>query len=346
MRVVKLAIFVAMFMIPIITMAQSNKDTLHFKNRNSIIGEIKSLDKGIVIVETDYSDKDFNIEWEKVKSIKTGTIFLITLTNGLRFNGTIESTGDSSKLLLKGRKAGNGAEETLESKLSEIVYLKGLASDFWSRAYANVDFGLDLTKANNLIQVNGRTKFGYLADKWGLDFSFDALRSMQDSVDATMRFEGNAAYTYYLPKDWLAWASINWLSNTEQALQLRTTAKLGAGKFLIHTNKKYWKALGGLSLNNETFSNETSKRTSLEGFVGSDLNLFDIGDLNLSNSVFVYPSFTEGGRWRSDVKLDVKYDFPKDFYLRVGVTVNYDNRPAEKGKETDYVLSFSVGWEL
>ena len=83
----------------------------------------------------------------------------------------------------------------------------------------------------------------------------------------------------------------------------------------------------------------------MEAYAGTELNIFDIGDLNLLSSLYVYPSLTESGRWRSDFKFDTKYDLPKDFYIKIGLTWNYDNRPAVEGKETDYVMAFSVGWE-
>jgi hypothetical protein len=150
---------------------------------------------------------------------------------------------------------------------------------------------------------------------------------------------------YYLQRDWFGMASITFLSNTEQALALRSTGKLGAGKYLVHTNRRYWSTNAGLSFNKEKFSNETPSRNSLEGYVGSEINLFDMGDFNLFNSVFVFRSLTKSDRWRSDIRLDLKYDFPKDFYAKFGITLNYDNLSAT-GRETDYVLAFSVGWEL
>jgi hypothetical protein len=118
------------------------------------------------------------------------------------------------------------------------------------------------------------------------------------------------------------------------------------GKYIVHTNRSYFSVGAGLSLNNESFTNKTSSRTSLEGYLGTEVNLFDIGDFNLLSNLYVYPSFTESGRWRTDFKLDAKYDLPLDFYIKFGITVNYDNKPAEAGKETDYVYVFSVGWEL
>jgi len=62
-----------------------------------------------------------------------------------------------------------------------------------------------------------------------------------------------------------------------------------------------------------------------------------MGDLSLPGNLFIYPSFTESGRWRTDFKIDSKYELPLDFYISMGLTLNYDNRPAVAGKETDYV---------
>jgi hypothetical protein len=34
-----------------------------------------------------------------------------------------------------------------------------------------------------------------------------------------------------------------------------------------------------------------------------------------------------------------------DFFVKMGVSVNYDNRPAGDAPETDYVFNISFGWE-
>ena len=90
----------------------------------------------------------------------------------------------------------------------------------------------------------------------------------------------------------------------------------------------------------------------MEGFLGTELNLFDIGDLTLLTSIIVYPTIisdesVESGRFRSDFRFDAKYDdiFTKDFYIRAGFTLNYDNRPVEAGKEVDYIFTTGFGWK-
>ena len=73
--------------------------------------------------------------------------------------------------------------------------------------------------------------------------------------------------------------------------------------------------------------------------------MFDIGDLSLLTKAMAYPSITEAGRWRADFNFDMNYDLPLDFYIKLGFSLNYDNRPVEGASETDYVLHTGFGWE-
>lgn len=141
--------------------------------------------------------------------------------------------------------------------------------------------------------------------------------------------------------------AVNFLSSTEQKLDLRSTLKAGIGKFVIHTNRTYWGFALGANYNNENFFDATPDRKSWEGFLGTELNMFDIGDFNLFANLITYPSITESGRWRVDLNLDAKYEMPfdDDFYIKVGLTYNYDNRPVEGASKYDYVFHTGFGWE-
>ena len=321
--------------------ASAQHDSLILKNGDVIVGELKSMDKGVLTIETPYSKNDFTVEWDKLKKIYSKSYFLISLTDGQRFNGSFQSVGTKDTVQIHSADGGD-----VNVRMQNIVYLKGLKSDFWSRLTASIDVGLSLTKANNLHQLNMSTNATYLADKWQLNFYYNDLRSKQDSIALTRRTDFGPTFKYFLQNDWFLNTSLTFLSNTEQALNLRTTGKAGAGKYLVHTNKKYFGLGGGLSFNNESFTNETPGRSSLEGYAGFELNLFDLENLDLLSDLYVYPSLTESGRWRSDFSLDLKYDLPLDFYIKLGTSVNFDNRPAIKGNEFDYVTSFSIGWDF
>jgi len=329
------------FMVSCFAEVKAQNDSLVLKNGDVIEGTIKSMDKGVVIIGTSYSKSDFTIKWSGVKEIYSKSVFMVNLSDGRKFNGFLQSTDGGQKVIIT---ATDG--QKIEAPHNDIVYLKGLKSGFWSRIKASVDAGLSFNKANNLQQVTVNSSISYTADKWLLDFYYTMVNSSQDNVATTKRIDAGLGYKYSLPKDWFLTVSTTFLANTEQALKLRSIGKGGAGNYLVHTNTSYWAMSGGVSFNNESFTNGTEGRNSLEAYAGSELNLFDVGDLSLFNSIYVYPSLTESGRWRADFKIDLKYSLPLDFYIKSGLTFNYDNKPAVSGSETDYVLFFTVGWQL
>lgn len=314
-------------------------DSLILTNGNIIVGELKEMDKGVLTIETDYSDSDFKIEWEGIKEIYSSTKFLITLSNGTRYNGPLK-TSTEGVVIIDDYETG---EE--EVNLGEIVFLKSVDDGFRSRLYASIDLGFSVTKANNLRQVSMRSKIGYLAERWQADASYNNLYSIQDETDAIRRIDGGLSYKYYLPKDWFVPVDLTFLSNTEQLIDLRLNARLGIGKYIIHTNNAYWGFAVGASYVNEIFSGDASDKNSMEGYFGSELNLYDIGDLSLLTKVVAYPSITESGRWRADFVFDTKYDLPRDFYIKLGFTLNFDNQPVEGAPDSDYVFSTGLGWE-
>lgn len=314
------------------------QDTISFKNGDQIIGELKSLDRGVIHFKTEYSDSDFNIGWSGVTQLTTTTVFLITLSNGERLSGSINS-GDSVGLVLK-------VEDGIRRVESiDIVYLKSLEEGFWSQVYANVDLGFSLTKSKNLKQITGAAGVGYLGELWAWDARINTLYSSQDSVQDTRRTDGIVSANFFLPHDWFLMGAVDFLSNTEQLLDLRSNTRFGLGYYIVHKNHWYWNvALGGAFVNEQYSSGESSKK-SMETFIGTELNLFDLGDFSLFTKVTAFPGVTEQGRFRTDFKMDLKYDLPLAFYVKGGFTFNYDNQPTSGAPNSDYVLNTGLGWE-
>lgn len=321
------------------------QDTLYLPDETVIYGEIKKMNSGTLTIETSYSDDDFTIEWLDIEKIITTTRFLITLDNNDRVNGKLESVGDNVINIIPDEGS------TISSSFEEIVELQSLDNSFWSRVSASVDLGFNLTKANNLKQFNARSNIGYRADRWNAGFKYDALNSSQDNVDNIERRETGLTFQYYPKRKWFLYGNLTWFSNTEQAIDQRFAAKIGAGRSLIQNNQARWSVLLGVQPLSEKFSNEVPNTQSTEAFIGTEWNLFDTGDLSFLGSIFAYPSLTEkdldgNSRFRTDITADIKYDLPLDFYIKTGITLNYDNQPAVIGNETDYVWTFGFGWEL
>jgi len=317
----------------------AQQDSLIFNSGEDMVGEIKSLENGIIIVETKYSDKDFNIKWENVSQIYTETIFLILLTNGDKYFGKLSSDSTGKERILFEE------DQYVECDINEFVSLTPLKNKFLDRLYASIDLGFSLTKANELRQLSSRIALGYTADNWTTNLKLNTILSMQNETETIRRIEGSINERYIFSKNWFAIFELSGLSNTEQKLDLRLNAELGMGHFLIRTNSLYWSVKAGFNRNVEQYSNETPDRQSWEGFFGTAANFFNTGDFQMQTIIKAYPSITYAGRWRTDWTLDVKYDLPLDFYIKVGGTLNFDNRPAEDASRSDYVLQSGFGWE-
>jgi hypothetical protein len=317
-------------------------DSLVFNNGNTIAGEIKNLSWGVLVFETDYSDSDFKIEWEKVAEIYSSGNFIISLSSGKRLVSNIRSdSADKSKVILRDY----GREIIINTQ--DVVYIKEVEEGFLQRLSASIDLGYSLTKANNLQQFSTRSSLGYLTDSWNADASFDAVRSAQDSIADTKRTDAKIGFNYFLGKNWFAMISANFLQNDEQKLKLRSTPKVGIGNYIIQTNALYWGLYTGLAWNNEIYTDNTIPNLSdAEVNIGTELNIFDMGDFGLITTLSVYKSVMEGKRLRADFKFDVKYDLPLDFYIKLGYTLNYNNRPVEGASKQDYVFQTTFGWEL
>lgn len=325
----------------IITSSFGQSDSLVFTNGNYITGEIKSMSNGVLVIETDYSDADFTIEWEQISVLFSEQNFFFTLVNGDIVLGKLASDVISSNELT----VITEEKGIVKISLNDITDIKTFDDKFLDRINASISLGYSFTKANNLNQFSLTSNLGYTAKTWRSFFNLNVIESTQDNGANTSRLDGNIGVDYFLPRSYFIQTKYTFLSNDEQQLNLRSVASIGWGKHLVKTNKLFWSFGGGIAFNNEDFiPTDQPDRNSSEVFVATEFNVFNAEDLSLLTNIMAYPSLTEKGRLRSDFKFDAKYDLPLDFYVGAGVTVNYDNQPIEGASEIDYVFQTTFGW--
>jgi len=325
------------------TMAQI--DSLIMNTGEILVGEVKDLKQGVVTIETDYSDSDFKVEWDKVSYIHTERKYIITMSNGERYNGSLQSPVGDGKVVIKDIKIGSVSVD-----LINVVYLKSVDDDFLSRLSLMMSVGYSLTKANESHQVSARINAGYLSNVFAIEANFNTVQTVQTPDSTTIkttRTEGGLGFRFFIIRDWFAMAGTELLQSTEQKLNLRALTKGGVGNYIVNTNRMYFVLAAGAAWNFEDYEDATiPDRNSAEAFAAVEYNIFDIGDLDLKTTLVGYPSLTESGRFRSDFSFDLKYEFPLDFFVNLGFTMNYDNQPVEGATEIDYVLQTTFGWEL
>ena len=315
-------------------------DTIVLHNGNMIDGEIKSINIGVLTIETSYSDSDFKVEFNKVDEMIIQRKCLLVLTGGRRRFGNVR-TIEKGKVQFT---AVDGTEEIFP--LNQIVGLQEIDDNFWKRFKGRFDLGLTLTKANNDRQLTGEAVLDYNGIKYLAQGSVNLLSSARDSVAETRRLDAKLNIQRILRKNWFVSGSVAFLRNTEQALDGRTTPSLGVGRLPISTNKLYLAVSVGFTLNFEDFVDNTQNKTSAEAFLDVSYNMYDFKDIDLITGVRLSPSLTESGRFRTDYDLTLKYDLPLNLYIKLGFNVNYDNQPATTGNEFDYILTSGLGWKF
>ena len=323
----------------------SQKDTLVMKSNEKVMGEIKQFDNGVIQIETAFSDKDFQVEYDKVIYIHTTRHFLIITTKGDRFYGSIKSErNDSSKVVIEEKSGG----EVLVN-LKDIVFFQEIEDSFWQRLDVELSVGYTLTKANNNNQFSGNFDLGYLSEKTKYNLYFGMIRSFQESDDFTStitRTNGGFIYRRFIVRDWFMLLNADLLESSEQKLAMRSNIKAGVGYYLVKNLKMNLGMAGGLAWTYEDYIDLVNdSRNSAEAFVAAEFIIFDLGDLELGTKCFAYPSLTEAGRFRTDFNINVKYDFPLDFFIKLNYTLNYDNQPAIGAPKSDYVFQTTLGWE-
>ncbi len=89
--------FILMFCLLFYATIYSQNDTITLKSGDRLVGELKLIDKGILTIETTYSDKDFNVEFNKVSQLIMQRRCLVILTDNRRRVGYIRSEGSGRK---------------------------------------------------------------------------------------------------------------------------------------------------------------------------------------------------------------------------------------------------------
>ncbi|WP_420581392.1 DUF481 domain-containing protein [Reichenbachiella sp.] len=313
------------------------------KNDHVLIGEIKVMENGILKMKTEYSESDFLIEWDEVKSLTTNTQFIIMLSHNYRFNGTITADPNNSDYLILYPEGGS----KMFAKSQEIVFLKSFEDAFSDRISANIDVGISITKASNTQQLNASGGISYLGTKLQTDLYVNTLNNVVQDTIETNRDNYGTSLKVFFGKKWYVLGAADFLKSDEQNLDLRTTIQTGIGRDITRNNKLYLVISAGLALNAEKYTNdEKASGESIESFAESELKVYGIKDLTLSTKFQYFSIIAQNDRHRMNFTFDAKYDLPLDFYIGGNITYNFDSNKETSGSRSDYVIKSSVGWKF
>ncbi len=314
-------------------------DTLKTSSGDQLIGEIESMQKSVLVFSTDYADDDFQIEWDKILGISTGREYFVNDRQGNLYDCLIRPASSDSLIL-------QTPTGSIKKAFEEIVEIRTKNERIIDKIDFDIHLGYTFTRSDETHQIVLRSNAGYRAAKWYLGSSFNSFTTISAST-SSRRVDADVNAGLSLSRNWYLIGIFDLLTSEVLDLDLRTTTSLAIAHYLIRNNQANLFMFAGVTFNNEVFDrSESSSQRSMEALLGGQAEIFGLDHFSLLSQVYVFPSVTESKRIRINSNLDLNWDLTKRIDLKLGFTLNYDQRPPENAENLDYVFSLTLGWEF
>ena len=318
-------------------------DVVYMKNGDKITCEIRSLAQGQLTTKQDYATSTVALDWERIDRIETHQPFVVVDTNGRSFSGSIEKNADENQVSVIGLSTDKIAH-------NDVVSIEQTGETFLRRLQGNIDVGSSLQQSNSQKNLTLQSDLTYQATKNYFTLSASSQITSQQKVENTNETSLKSEYFYQLRKNpWYGGAIANFLSSSEQKIDLRSTFGGAIAVRPIFTNKTNLSFIGALAYTTEKDASDTTSTAStraVDSAVAVQFSTFRFDSTTFDTVVWVYPSLSSPGRVRLTINEDVYYKFYKDFYIRASFYNNYDNRPVEGAPSNNLGLSTTIGWSF
>ena len=318
--------------------AAYGQDVVVTANGDRLVGEIKSVEKDVLTLETPYSDTDFKIEWEDIVSLASDRQFIVETFDGRRISGSLKV--DPAKKL-----AVLIADTSVQ--LVDVSAVQPFERTFWARFDTALDFGYSMTRTNSAKQLSLGANLTYRDERY-VDVVFaNIFSSSQENAPETQRWDVANDFRRLLGSRWYANTTQEFLNSEEQGLDLRATIGGGGGRYLLRSASQYLAVGGGLAWTNENYTDPALEtKDSAEAYLGTEFMTEKLKVTDLITRFTWYPSLTISDRYRLAFRFDLDFNLPGDWYIRVGLFDNYDSQPPEGFSSNDYGWSNAFGFKF
>ena len=316
-------------------------DVVVLKNGDHLTGEVDQLERGRLTFKTDDMGT-LEIEWDNVRSVTAAAPFDLDDLSGNLFLGSLAPGPIEGELLI------TWAGRTQTADLLRIVRIRRLHRSFWRRLDGSLDIGASYTSASELFKADLAGTLGIERPGYEVSLEGTSTLSSQPGVDETRRSLLSLVYARRFPDRWVALVGGKLEGNQELGFDLRTSAAVGGGRYLVQDQKNRLLAGAGLSVNREQ-PTEGESTTNLEATVllNYDRFSYDFPNLDVAVAAGGFASLNHGGRYRVELDARLKREIVRDFYATLRGYESYDSRPATEGAPFhDYGVTFALGWSF
>ncbi len=312
-------------------------DVLILRNGDSMTGEFKNLQRGMVTFKTD-AMSTLSVKWPRVITAWTDKQFEIRLQDGRIFVGSMAGT-DSGQVLLQ------TASDTVSVRTETVVSMVRLKRTFLQRLDGNLNLGLNFTQQNAKVDItfSGEVRYNIPLNHFVLNFN--GTFSRQDSVSNITRRNLTFFYAREVTKrtGWFWAVTADNQANSQLGLQNAVSVGTGPGLFIIQSNGLDLVTWVSPAVRREDYVNEDPRTTIPLAFVG-DFQLFNWAGMStdLSSRLSVAPVLNNSGRWQINFTANLNRELLNQLYLTIGVTEIYDSKPPSNTNKNDFSLTPSL----
>ena len=331
--------------------ARDKTDVVWLANGDRITGEIKQLQHGKLQLKTD-SLGTVSIEWDDISRVESTFQFQFERTDGTRITGRLGKSSDDEKITVVGQ------ERTARFTHDKVVRISQIEDTFWERLQGSMTFGYSFTKASDVAQGNLGFRATHRTEirSWTIDGS--TIITSDQANESTQRSNLSLSTTRYRNNRWFNSYLLGFESNDELRLDLRTSVGAGLGRYLVQTNTSELALMGGLLGTAENLNPDetgdpltitSSSKESLEGMLGVDYSryIFDDPTVDLTVSLFTFPSLTTSGRNRAQFDVNFRWELINDLFWDLSYYNTYDSDPPSGSASTnDYGIVTSIGYSF
>jgi hypothetical protein len=237
------------------------------------------------------------------------------------------------------------------------VRISQIEDTFWERVQGSLTFGYSFTKASDVAQGNLGFRATHRTEIRSFTVDGSTIITSDQADENTQRSNLSLSTTRFRSNRWFNSYLLGFESNDELGLNLRSSLGAGLGRYMIQTNTSELSLVGGLLGTAEDLSpnegvpeaSSQSSKESFEGMLGVDYSryIFDDPTVDLSVSLFAFPSITESGRTRAQFDVNFRWELINDLFWDLTYYNTYDSDPPSGSESTnDYGIVTSIGYSF
>lgn len=322
--------------------AAEKTDAVILVNGDSIRGEVKSLEFGVLRYGTD-SMGTVSIDWEDIVHVSSRQDLQIELSDGTRFFGSLENIEEDYSV----RVATAKGEQVLGT--SQVVRITPIETDdkFIHRLDGSFTFGIQTQKSSQVTTSNLASDVSYRTRAYLVGLRFNSSVVDQPSEPTAARQNFNINYQRFRKDRWFTEFFTGWEKNDELGILARVSAGGALGRYLIQTNTSQFSLAGGVQGARTSFTGEDDSTSQAEGRIEIRYlrrNLLPESSFRFTSTI--YPLLEDLKRYRAESDLSFRRELFSDLFLEFGVGFSYISDPPTGAASTDYIATTSLGYSF